>query len=72
VKYSESRAVALERIYEPYEKYSEATPLKSKLIVVRDGGILEAGGSAALFLNGEIVGRLSIGYMERPNRGSSI
>ena len=57
VKYSESRAVPLERIYKPYEKYSEATPSKSKLIVVRDGEILGAGGSAALFLNGEIVAR---------------
>ncbi len=58
VKYSESREVAGERIYPAYDTYSSPKPSGSKVIVVRDSGSLGAGGSAALFVNGEIVARL--------------
>lgn len=58
VKYSESKAVPTQRIYEPYKQYSQSKKDSATIIVVRDGGLLGAGGSAALFVNGEIVARL--------------
>lgn len=58
VKYSESKPVPSARIYGAYQQYSQPTDMTSKLIVVRDGGVLGAGGSAALFVNGDLVARL--------------
>ena len=60
VKYEDSNPVPSERIYKPYVQYSEATKSSATLIVVRDGGILGGAGSAALFVNGEIVARLKL------------
>ena len=59
VKYSDSKAVANERVYAAYSKYSQPHQSGSKVIVVRDSGAMGSAGSASLFVNGEIVARLN-------------
>lgn len=58
VKLSESKGVDSKRLYEAYEKYKSPKSSGSKVVIVRDSGILGAAGSAALFVNGEIIARL--------------
>jgi len=58
VKFTNSKKISDERIYKAYSKYSNPHVSGSKVIIVRDSGILGSAGSAALFVNGEIIARL--------------
>jgi len=58
VKYTDSKPVSSERVYDAYSKYSQPHQSGSKVIVVRDSGAMGSAGSASLFVNGEIVARL--------------
>ena len=54
----DSKQISSERIYKAYSKYSNPHTSGSKVVVVRDSGAMGSAGSAALFVNGEIVARL--------------
>lgn len=56
-----SRSVPIDRVYESYKKYAVEKESGSKVIIVRDSGILGSAGSAALFVNGEIIARVRAG-----------
>lgn len=61
VSVGKAQSVSSDRIYEPYKKYSDQKESGAKITVVRDSGMLGAAGSAALFVNGEIVARVRAG-----------
>jgi hypothetical protein len=58
---NESKPVPPDRVCEAYKKYSLPKEGQAHVIIVRDNGILGAAGSAALFLNGEILARIKAG-----------
>ncbi len=58
---NESHPVSQDRVYEAYNKYSVPNETLSNVVILRDNGILGAAGSAALFVNGEIVARVKAG-----------
>lgn len=61
VSVSKAQSVSPDRIYDAYKKYSTPIDSGAKIIIVRDSGILGAAGTAALFINGEIVARVRTG-----------
>jgi len=61
VSVSKAQLVSAGRIYDSYKKYSVPIESGAKIIIVRDSGILGSAGSAALFVNGEIVARVKTG-----------
>jgi len=58
VKFTDSKPVSNERVYDAYSIYSQPNKSGSKVVVVRDSGAMGSAGSASLFVNGEIVARL--------------
>ncbi len=58
VKLSDSKKIPDERIYEAYSKYSVPNSSGSRVIIVRDSGVLGSAASVSLFVNGKIVARL--------------
>ncbi len=58
VELSDSKKIPDERIYEAYIKYSAPSGSGSRVIIVRDSGVLGSAASVSLFLNGEIIARL--------------
>ncbi len=61
VSVSKAQSISDDRLYDPYKKYSTPIENGAKIIIVRDSGILGSAGSAALFVNGEIVARVRTG-----------
>lgn len=57
----QSHSVSTDRVYDAYKKYAVEKEAGSKIIIVRDSGILGSAGSAALFVNGEIIARVRAG-----------
>lgn len=61
VSIEKSTSVPDERIYDGFKKYAHEKKSGATIIIVRDRGILGSAGSAAVFLNGEIVARVRTG-----------
>jgi hypothetical protein len=61
VSVGKSQPVPQDRIYEAYKKYSSSKETQANIIIVRDNGVLGVAGTAALFVNGEIVARVRAG-----------
>lgn len=67
VMVDQAKPVPEERIYDAYSKYRDPNASNSQIVIVRDKGALGAAGSAALFVNGEIVSRIRTSEIIRLN-----